>query len=106
MVQNALIHLHKKKAIGEQVKKREEEDDRAELLSMPRGESQQRPAARENLISGNIEKGALTGAVKISNKGPAPLLLPHPGRVCHAPYYYPSLVDRRKPPPWQSCPCP
>ncbi len=85
MVHDSLIHLHKKKAAGEQqqqVKTTAAPSFKEDLtvLDHTLGESL-RPAVNENLIRGNSEHVAHKVEGKITSKGSAPLLLPHPGKI-------------------------
>jgi hypothetical protein len=85
MVHDALIHLHKKKAAGEQQQQVRTtpapsfKEDRT-ALDQTLGESL-KPAVKENLIRGNLEHVAHKVEGKITSKGSAPLLLPHPGEI-------------------------
>jgi hypothetical protein len=85
MVHDALIHLHKKKAAGEhqqQVRTTAApsfKEDRT-VLDHTLGESL-KPGVKENLIRGNSEHVAHKVEGKITSKGSAPLLLPHPGEI-------------------------
>jgi hypothetical protein len=84
MVHDALIHLHKKKAAGEQQQVRTTaahsfKEDRT-VLDHTLGESP-KPNGKENLIRGNSEQVAHKVEGKITSKGSAPLLLPHPGEI-------------------------
>jgi hypothetical protein len=85
MVHDALIHLHKKKAAGEQQQVKTTaaapsfKEDRT-VLDQTLGESL-KPAVRENVIRGNSEHVAHKVEGKITSKGSAPLLLPHPGKI-------------------------
>jgi hypothetical protein len=80
MVQNALIHLHKKKATGELLRQSQKQ---------PQDQEEIRPAvpavlsatSRENPNSGNTAHEDRATEEKVSLKGTAPLLLPHPGNL-------------------------
>ena len=79
MVQNALIHLHKKKASGEPLGQLPLPVPADRPVVRTIGESQGAPTLRENRHSGIAAQTELTAEGKISTKGTAPILLPHPG---------------------------
>jgi len=80
MVHDALIHLHKKKAAGEQQQVRPAPNQDQTAPAQASAESL-KSAVNENLIRGNTE---LKVEGKVTSKGSVPLLLPHPGerRLC------------------------